>query len=52
MINNLENQVTQPSHLQASAQYLDIGLPDWRDDPQIGPLLRHKEVQLCGSVQD
>lgn len=52
MLDNLERYATQASHLDATAEYLDIGLPGWRDDPEIGALFRRKQVELSAGVQD
>ena len=49
---NLERYATQPSHMEATAEYLDIGLPGWRDDPEIGALFERKRRELCAGVQD
>ena len=51
-IRNLEQYASQASHLAASAEYFDIGLPGWRDDPEIGPLFRRMEIEFCAGVQD
>lgn len=52
VIRDLEQYASHPSHLAATAEYLDIGLPGWRDDPDIGPLFRRLEIELCGNVQE
>ena len=50
VVSDLEQYASQPSHLAATAEYLDIGLPGWREDPDIGPLFRRLEVELGGST--
>lgn len=50
VISDLEQYASQASHLVATAEYLDIGLPGWRDDPEIGPLFHRKEVEFMAKA--
>lgn len=52
VLEELEHSVTQPSHLAAMAQWLDIGMPDWRRDAGIAALFALKQVELYASEQD
>lgn len=52
VLSDLARNATLPSHLEATAEWLDIGLPQWRDDPQIATLFAQRRAQLCAGVQD
>lgn len=52
VLDDLAHSVRQPSHLEAIAQWLDIGLPRWRTDPEIAALFERRQQQLCAGVQD
>jgi hypothetical protein len=35
VIDHLSHDVTEPSHIEAHEEWLDIGLPNWRDDREL-----------------
>ena len=52
VLDELEHSVSEPSHLDAMAQWLDIGMPAWRRDAGIAALFALKQVELYASEQD
>lgn len=52
VLDELEHSVSEPSHLDAMAQWLDIGMPAWRRDAGIAALYALKQVELCANEQD
>lgn len=52
VLDELEHSVSEPSHLDAMAQWLDIGMPAWRRDAGIAALFALKQVELCANEQD
>ncbi|MGK5052312.1 SMI1/KNR4 family protein [Janthinobacterium sp. RB2P8] len=52
VLDELEHSVSEPAHLEAMAQWLDIGMPAWRRDAGITALFALKQVELCANEQD
>lgn len=52
VLDELEHSVSEPAHLDAMAQWLDIGMPAWRRDAGIAALFALKQVELCANEQD
>ena len=52
VLDELEHSVSEPSHLDAMAEWLDIGMPAWRRDAGITALFALKQVELCANEQD
>ena len=52
VLDELEHSVSEPSHLDAMEEWLDIGMPDWRRDAGIAALFALKQVELCANEQD
>ena len=52
VLDELEHSVSAPSHLEAMAQWLDIGMPAWRRDAGLAALFALKQVELYASEQD
>ncbi|APA68476.1 SMI1/KNR4 family protein [Janthinobacterium sp. 1_2014MBL_MicDiv] len=52
VLDELEHSVSEPSHLEAMAQWLDIGMPAWRQDAGIAAMFALKQVQLYASEQE
>ena len=52
VLDELEHSVSEPSHLDAMEEWLDIGMPAWRRDAGITALFALKQVELCAKEQD
>ena len=52
VLDELEHSVSEPSHLDAMEEWLDIGMPAWRRDAGIAALFALKQVELCANEQD
>lgn len=52
VLDELEHNASEASHLDATKEWLDIGMPHWRQDAGICALLALKQVQLCAGEQD
>lgn len=52
VLDELEHSVSEPSHLEAMAEWLDIGMPAWRRDAGIAALFTLKQVELYASEQE
>src|SRR5450830_742173 len=52
VLDELEHNASEPSHLEATREWLEIGMPNWRQDAGICALLALKQVQLCADEQD
>jgi hypothetical protein len=52
VLDELEHCVSEPSHLDAMAEWLDICMPAWRRDAGITALFALKQVELCANEQD
>jgi hypothetical protein len=52
VLDELEHSVSEPSHLDAMTEWLDIGMPTWRRDAGITALFALKQVELCANEQD
>lgn len=52
LLSDLARNARTPANLEATAEWLDIGMPQWREDPEIAALFQQRQKEMCAGVQD